>query len=375
MQALCRYEEIREVHVELTSRCQAACPMCARNLHGGRTRANLPLEDIALADFRAWFPDDFLGQLDNLLMCGNFGDPIVARDCLPICAHARRRNPGIHLSMNTNGSARGRGFWRELARLGVTVRFGIDGATAASHARYRRNTRLATVLANAEAFIAAGGTAIWDMLLFRHNEDEIAAAEAIARSLGFRRFVPKSSNRFGADAWDVRDESGAVVDRLQPSLRHPPIAKPAPEVLTACAIDCRVARTRSIYVSAGGLVFPCCWLAQLVFDRPGAPDSRSAQPFMADRIAGLLEMVEEIGPGNLDLHRTPLADIVDHYLPRFARGWVPGSGRLEQCARTCGRHGPDRIASEYVREPPRRPGRAGVSGSAGSGRRAAASPR
>jgi MoaA/NifB/PqqE/SkfB family radical SAM enzyme len=359
MQALPRYDEIREVHLEITSRCQAACPMCDRNVHGGRARGNLPLEDVTLADFRAWFPDDLLGQIDSLLLCGNYGDPIIARDCLAVCEHARSRNPAMFLTMNTNGGARGRAFWRDLARVGVTVRFGIDGATATSHARYRRNTRLAAVLANAEAFIAAGGTAVWDMLLFRHNDDELATAEAMAKALGFRRFVPKSSNRFGGgDHWDVVDDSGAVVDRLQPSVRHPPAAAgPDPAALATCAIACRVARSRSIYVSAGGLVFPCCWLGQLVFDRPGAPDSRSSQPWMADRIAGLLDAVDMIGIENLDLHHTPLADIVDLYLPRFARGWAPGPRRLEQCARTCGRHGQERIASEYVRPARRRPAR------------------
>jgi MoaA/NifB/PqqE/SkfB family radical SAM enzyme len=29
------YEDIREVHLEVTQRCNAACPMCDRNENGG----------------------------------------------------------------------------------------------------------------------------------------------------------------------------------------------------------------------------------------------------------------------------------------------------------------------------------------------------
>ena len=38
---LCTYDEIRVLHLEPSARCQAACPMCGRNLSGGRTRKNL----------------------------------------------------------------------------------------------------------------------------------------------------------------------------------------------------------------------------------------------------------------------------------------------------------------------------------------------
>jgi len=29
------YKDIKEVHLEITQRCQAACPMCDRNCNGG----------------------------------------------------------------------------------------------------------------------------------------------------------------------------------------------------------------------------------------------------------------------------------------------------------------------------------------------------
>ena len=76
-------EDIKSVHLELTSKCQASCPMCARNIQG-LDNPWLELDEISLAQFKEWFPVDFIKQLDRLFMCGNLGDPIIARDTLEI---------------------------------------------------------------------------------------------------------------------------------------------------------------------------------------------------------------------------------------------------------------------------------------------------
>ena len=36
-----KYEDIKEVHLEVTQRCQAACPMCDRNMNGGDDNPHL----------------------------------------------------------------------------------------------------------------------------------------------------------------------------------------------------------------------------------------------------------------------------------------------------------------------------------------------
>ena len=43
-----QYKDVKEVHLEITQKCQAACPMCDRNENGGKdnrhiTNANLVL--------------------------------------------------------------------------------------------------------------------------------------------------------------------------------------------------------------------------------------------------------------------------------------------------------------------------------------------
>jgi hypothetical protein len=95
---------------------------------------------------------------------------------------------------------------------------------------------------NAAAFIKAGGSAHWDMLVYEHNEHQVNIAEQVARDMGFTWFRAKVSKRSSNISW------------LQPpkSLIQPPIV--------TGTIDCYVLKEQSVYVSARGTVYPCCWL-------------------------------------------------------------------------------------------------------------------
>ncbi len=338
------YTDIRVLHLEPTANCQAACPMCGRNLNGGQKRENVPLDEVSLADFQQWFPADFLRQINTLYMCGNFGDPIIARDCQAMFAHARAASASLNLSMNTNGSARSPEFWQEMANLGVSIHFALDGACQETHARYRRNTRFEHILTNAEHFIKAGGYAIWDMLAFQHNQHEFEAAEKLANKLGFARFDLKSTNRFYGTGHPVHDADGKRVDTLFPSDRFPaPLLnnRPTKAQLATCEIDCKVQAEKSIYVAASGLAFPCCWLGAPVHEKEGVKDSRYAFPNMNDQLRVYQDLLNLIGEKNLNLHETPLPVVVNRYFPHFARRWAPDENRLHKCALTCGKTGID----------------------------------
>ena len=116
-------DNINTIHLEVTNKCQASCPMCARNLQGGTTNPFLKESEISFEDFVRWLSPGFVSQLDKLYMCGNLGDPIIAKDTVKIFEYCREHNTNIQLSMNTNGSARDSAFWKRLAELKVTVDF------------------------------------------------------------------------------------------------------------------------------------------------------------------------------------------------------------------------------------------------------------
>jgi MoaA/NifB/PqqE/SkfB family radical SAM enzyme len=64
------YEDITSIHLEVTTRCQARCPMCPRRVNGGPELDGLDLTEISYATFIEWFPISFVQQLKFLNMCG-----------------------------------------------------------------------------------------------------------------------------------------------------------------------------------------------------------------------------------------------------------------------------------------------------------------
>lgn len=182
-----KLENIKEIHLEVTSNCQARCPMCARRPLGGPVNPYISIDEVSLSQFKDWFNVDFIKNLNRLFMCGNLGDPIVAKDTLEIYQYIRDINSNIKLSMNTNGSARDAAWWKKLAGCQVDVVFGIDGLTDTHHL-YRVGTNYNTIISNAREFISAGGKASWHMLAFKHNEHQIDTCRELSQKFGFNNF-------------------------------------------------------------------------------------------------------------------------------------------------------------------------------------------
>jgi MoaA/NifB/PqqE/SkfB family radical SAM enzyme len=347
------YEEIRWVHLEPTDKCNAACPQCLRNDHGGPVVPSLPLTELRLEDALIIFPPDFVRQLDWIYACGNFGDPAVARDLFDIYEYFRDCNPHLKLGMHSNGGIRDAVFWRRLGRL-ITpgrgyMRFAIDGLADTNHI-YRRNVRWELLMRNVAAFIEAGGNAEWEFLVFRHNEHQVDEARRLADALGFSRFELKMTGRFidqekmaYFDSMDVQDRDGTVVGKLErpdkPEHQNQALARLSTlrerygsldAYYDVTPIACKVQAQKAIYVSAEGLVFPCCWLGGLV--HRGGDRERRPLLAMLDAVGGR----EQISA----LHR-PIRDILED---RFFQELLPQSwqcdsvadGKLRTCAQVCG---------------------------------------
>src|SRR4051812_11271567 len=99
-------DEIRAIHLEITSKCNARCPQCSRNIAGGATLPILPLAELTLDDLRSALSGQLVRQLDYLHMCGVYGDPLVARDTLQVFRWLRSLNADLTLVMETNGGGR-----------------------------------------------------------------------------------------------------------------------------------------------------------------------------------------------------------------------------------------------------------------------------
>ena len=51
------------------------------------------LDELTLDDIKGIFKPKFIKQLKAMQLCGNHGDPIVARDTLEVLQYFREHNP------------------------------------------------------------------------------------------------------------------------------------------------------------------------------------------------------------------------------------------------------------------------------------------
>ena len=276
-----RYEDIKTIHLEVTQNCQASCPMCDRNMNGEGINPHINLDELSYKDCTNIFTASFIKQLDTMYMCGNLGDPIVAKDTLEIFRYFRRHNPNMWLSMNTNAGARDEAWWADLAsimgRKGAVI-FSVDGLRDTNHL-YRQGVNWERVERSMDAFIDSGGRARWDFLIFEHNQHQVEEAEQLAKQKGFEKFVAKKTGRFITQDSKKKESHQAVNKKGKETTElKKPDAKYQNKALSkqdkiiekygsmdayydAAPIVCKVKKENSLFITAEGLALPCCWTA------------------------------------------------------------------------------------------------------------------
>jgi MoaA/NifB/PqqE/SkfB family radical SAM enzyme len=267
-------DTINHINAELSNYCNAACPMCARF----DSEQNLVKEitnnrHTTLDDIRDKIGTTVIKNLKMFRSCGNVGDGTMNPECYDIYEFVKKTNPKTTLTLNTNGGARNPEFFREMAKLGVVITFSIDGLEDTNHL-YRRNVKWDKVMSNVKSFIDAGGIAIWDYLIFKHNEHQIGTAEAMSNQLGFVSFNRKTTTR-----WNDFDKDGNWLQREKISVDDYELEKPSDEGNQKYAIErdykqkkvvekkviCNSFANKNveIFLHANGNVSPCCWLGDL----------------------------------------------------------------------------------------------------------------
>ena len=260
-------KDIQHVHLEISSRCNAECPLCPRNFYGYPYNDGYVEHDMTLAHAQHIFQPEFLKQLTEIYINGNFGDAVMNPDTIKIIEYFQSYSSAI-ISMSTNAGARNSEYWKNLAQLNVRIFFCIDGLEDTHHL-YRKNTQYSTVIKNAKTFINAGGYAIWKIIKFDHNQHQLESAEKLSQQLGFKEFEINDHGRNQAPVFDKQQKLMHVIG--QPAtvdfnkLWH---TRTTDEVLleditpgrVPKPIQCQVKQQKSIYISSTGDVYPCCFL-------------------------------------------------------------------------------------------------------------------
>lgn len=335
-----KFNELKSIHVEITTRCQASCPMCSRNYRGAQDNPNLVIADWDTQEFAHMIPPSVLKQLEGLYFCGNFGDPIINNHLLTMCEYVKYYNPDITLRIHTNGGARTTLWWEELVSVlpkNHVVIFGIDGLEDTHHI-YRIGTTYESVTRNAKKFIDADGTAEWVFIKFKHNEHQVDEARRRAKELGFARFTVKNSTRFMEPKFAVLDDKGEVEYYLEPpsdnqvTLIDTTMIGKFRSWMNDATINCYVQENKEIYIDAHKNMFPCCFLASTPYNynEPGSPITSVKEEILEQYHT----LVSDLGSLNL-MERT-IPEIIDsvEWQTTWAKYWH--EKKLITCARTCG---------------------------------------
>ena len=341
------YADIKSIHLEVTQNCQANCPMCDRNMNGKGINPHINLDELSLEDCKKIFTPSFIAQLDTMYMCGNLGDPIVAKDTLEIFKYFRLHNEKMWLSMNTNAGAKNEEWWRDLAtclgRMGAVI-FSVDGLSDTNHI-YRQGVVWSNVERNMKAFIAAGGRARWDFLIFEHNQHQVEEAEALATAWGCEKFMKKKTGRFVTQDSKKKDSHQAVdrkgnksAELKNPDQKYQNKALSKLDIIKnkygsmdayydAAPVVCKVKKENSLFITAEGLALPCCWTA-----------GRMYKWWHKDpKVEQIWDFIPDISA--LQARNGLEAVFATGIFERIQNSWAKpscGDGKLKVCAMKCG---------------------------------------
>jgi hypothetical protein len=242
------------------------------------------------------------------------------------------------------------------------VDFNIDGLDTTNWL-YRKNTDFNKIIANATAYINAGGRAVWNFIVFEHNQDQVEQARELSKKIGFQDFKSRATGRFlnhktmdTFNEWPVQTKSGQVEYVLTPTTLDkyknqsieilPDLKKQYPDMKEYFAnteICCDALTGKKVAINASGLVLPCNMLNHNLSDarfrdQDVLPCSNDLSA--VDGKNQVQEFVDRHGANNLNIHHRSLKQIfANSFWANLVNSWEYNTfpERLFECAMTCGK--------------------------------------
>lgn len=176
----------RKLRLEVCSACQLACPSCT-TAQGKTKCGTVGWGTLRAEDFRRFVETN--GRI-RLIEISNWGEIFLNRELPEILAIAHARGIAIEAMNGVNLNTAREDALEAVVRYGLRrMSVSIDGATAHTYARYRKNGDLNRVLEHIDrinrhkaAYRSRYPELTWQFIVFGHNEHEIAAARAMAKA-------------------------------------------------------------------------------------------------------------------------------------------------------------------------------------------------
>ncbi len=352
-------------HIELTEKCNAACPMCARNVFGGKQHSGISTTEITLEQFKSFFTHEMIAtKVTAFSFGGNYGDPTLATELIPILKYIIDCRPDMPITLESNGGTNTPLFWEQLGSIlqneNQYCSFSIDGIEDTNHL-YRQNVSWQKLINNIKAYITSGGFARWNYIIFKHNEHQINKARILANSLGFKAFRLKKSSRFDSSmSFPVYDRNGLFTHKIEvpakvenTNEKYHPQLKARTEVeypkklvtdgesqdideelekyIDTTIISCKSISEKSLYLSASGNIFPCCFISWAYKSEKRSIESQQIHAELFDRFS-----LEECSILQYSLEEI----LQSNFFNEISKSWTKDSfscGKLAICSLICGK--------------------------------------
>lgn len=351
------FDTIDEYQIELTTYCNAACPQCPRNNLGHGVNPHMPLTHLSRDVIDKAFDKQLCQRLRQIFFCGSYGDPIMHPNFLDVLQDFRNKNPTLWLYIHTNGGVHNPKYWQQIAKImngHGQIDFGIDGLED-TLSLYRKNVNYHKVIANASAFIQAGGQAQWNFIVFRHNEHQVQRVKELSTQLGFKSVLIRKTGRFlnhasleAMPSWPVANSDFVLQPPISPeyqnaSMNYLPELKSQyvnmQQYFDSTPIHCDALVGKKVAINATGTVLPCNFFNHNLYDArfkdgslPGA--NVLHQPLGRNQV---YEFLSQYGLHNLNIHNHSLQTIFDNAFWSDLVKSFTNRTRLFECAFTCGK--------------------------------------
>jgi MoaA/NifB/PqqE/SkfB family radical SAM enzyme len=217
----------RKWFIETTTRCSGRCPGCMRQMIPKGFLQRFNKSDL---DPKYLYR---IPKRDTLNICGISGEPTCWKPLIEVID----KKKWAHVLIHTNGVCHGKDYWYRLAEVlsyneDNTVVFAMDGLDKDTYKMYRKLLKWERLHKNLKHFIAAGGNATLQFILFKHNEHQKSDVKKFAQDIGCNAILFKGS-------FECRDKKRRLFTGND-------------------GYFCLPKEQRIVYMNSEGLIFPCC---------------------------------------------------------------------------------------------------------------------
>ena len=221
----------KKIDMELTTTCNAKCKFCPRETYG------IDFNEIGIESLKTVLSPT-LDSLDEVWLSGSFGDAVFYPHLFELLDFL---GDDRIIYIMTNASGGNNIFWNRLAEYSaVTVIFALDGLKD-SHELYRKIS-YKNVIDNMTTYLSNGGTAMAQMLIFKHNEHEVEAVKTLVEGMGASIYY-RISRKYDDEL--KRPEKYSIKTLYEMSEGRE-------------SVYCQFIEENFIYMTSQGEIMPCC---------------------------------------------------------------------------------------------------------------------